>query len=64
MSVAIGMPRPDCVAVPAFNAKWIVAGNDATFDASKIAVFVASLLAGVLGYLWLRYFCPPPAGDA
>jgi NhaA family Na+:H+ antiporter len=47
-----------------FIASLAFAGNDATFDASKIAVFVASLLAGVLGYLWLRYFCPPPAGDA
>jgi NhaA family Na+:H+ antiporter len=42
-----------------FIASLAFAGDAATFDASKLAVFVASLVAGVLGYLWLRFCCPP-----
>jgi NhaA family Na+:H+ antiporter len=29
-------------------------------NASKIAVFTASLIAGVIGLLWLRFFCEDP----
>ncbi len=29
-------------------------------NASKIAVFTASLKAGVIGLLWLRFFCEDP----
>lgn len=31
-------------------------GNSAEITASKIAVLLASLIAGVFGYLWLRFF--------
>jgi Na+:H+ antiporter, NhaA family len=30
-------------------------------DASKIGIFAASLVAGVLGFVWLRYLGPAPA---
>ena len=42
-----------------FIASLAFADDAATFDASKLAVFVASLAAGVLGYLWLRFCCAP-----
>ena len=35
------------------------AGDPVSIDASKLAVFVASLVAGVLGYAWLRWVAPP-----
>ena len=34
------------------------AGDPASIDASKLAVFVASLVAGVIGYAWLRWVAP------
>ncbi len=36
-------------------------GNQAELvNASKIAVFTASMIAGVIGLLWLRFFCESP----
>ena len=35
------------------------AGDPVSIDASKLAVFVASLVAGALGYAWLRWVAPP-----
>ena len=35
------------------------AGDPASIDASKLAVFIASLVAGLLGYAWLRWVAPP-----
>ena len=35
------------------------AGDPVSIDASKLAVFIASLVAGVLGYAWLRWVAPP-----
>lgn len=32
-------------------------------NASKIAVFTASLIAGVIGLLWLRFFCEDPENE-
>jgi NhaA family Na+:H+ antiporter len=37
------------------------AGDDELINASKIAVLLASLAAGCLGFLWLRAL-PDPAG--
>jgi NhaA family Na+:H+ antiporter len=33
-------------------------GNADFINASKIAILLASLSAGVLGFVWLRFFCP------
>jgi NhaA family Na+:H+ antiporter len=33
-------------------------GNAEFINASKIAILLASLSAGVLGFVWLRFFCP------
>lgn len=38
-------------------------GQAETIDASKIAILLASLTAGVLGFCWLKIFGKPPAGD-
>lgn len=35
------------------------AGNVAAINASKIAILGASLAAGMVGFLWLRFFCKP-----
>lgn len=35
------------------------AGDPVSIDASKLSVFVASLVAGGLGYAWLRWVAPP-----
>ncbi|OGT58928.1 MAG: Na+/H+ antiporter NhaA [Gammaproteobacteria bacterium RIFCSPHIGHO2_12_FULL_63_22] len=35
------------------------AGDPVSIDASKLAVFVASLMAGAIGYAWLRWVAPP-----
>ena len=35
------------------------AGDPVSIDASKLAVFVASLVAGAMGYAWLRWVAPP-----
>lgn len=37
------------------------AGHPETVNASKIAILSASLAAGVLGFLWLRFLCAPKA---
>jgi NhaA family Na+:H+ antiporter len=38
------------------------AGDDALVNASKLAVLAASLLAGILGYLWLKGIRDESAG--
>ena len=35
------------------------ADNPALIDASKMAIFMASLIAGICGFVWLRFFSPP-----
>ncbi|HYF42954.1 MAG TPA: Na+/H+ antiporter NhaA [Ramlibacter sp.] len=40
------------------------AGNAAQINASKIAILVASLAAGALGFAWLKLFGRPLASDA
>jgi Na+:H+ antiporter, NhaA family len=44
-----------------FIANLAFAGSAATVNASKMAILVASLSAGVLGFLMLRYFSKPVA---
>jgi Na+:H+ antiporter, NhaA family len=39
------------------------AGDAATIDTSKLAILVASLAAGILGFLWLKLLGKPVAGD-
>jgi Na+:H+ antiporter, NhaA family len=39
-------------------------GNLATISASKIAILLASLTAGTIGFLWLKLFGQPNATDA
>jgi Na+:H+ antiporter, NhaA family len=39
------------------------AGEAEVINASKIAILLASLLAGAMGYLWLKLFGKPEAGD-
>jgi len=34
-------------------------GSDQLIMSSKICVLIASLIAGVLGYIWLKFFSPP-----
>ena len=36
-------------------------GETEIINASKMAILVASLTAGILGFLWLRFICPPGA---
>ena len=38
-------------------------GNAAAINASKMAVLLASLTAGLIGFLWLRFVCAPAAKD-
>jgi Na+:H+ antiporter, NhaA family len=38
-------------------------GNDALIDASKIAILLASLSAGTIGFIWLKLFGQPAAND-
>ncbi len=38
-------------------------GNDALIDASKIAILLASLSAGTIGFIWLKLFGQPLAND-
>lgn len=35
------------------------AGNEQIINASKMAILLASLLAGIIGFLWLKYFGKP-----
>ncbi|MEO8160918.1 MAG: Na+/H+ antiporter NhaA [Arenimonas sp.] len=42
-----------------FIGSMAFASDPVAIDASKLAVFVASLAAGVLGYGWLRWVAPP-----
>lgn len=39
------------------------AGNGAEINGSKMAILLASLIAGAAGYLWLKLLCKPTAGD-
>ena len=38
-------------------------GNPATINASKMAILLASLAAGVIGFLWLLFCCQPNLPD-
>lgn len=40
------------------------AGNTETTNASKMAILLASLTAGTIGFLWLQNFGKPEAGDS
>jgi NhaA family Na+:H+ antiporter len=44
-----------------FIANLAFVGDAATINATKMAIFVASLTAGILGFLWLRFVCEPVA---
>jgi NhaA family Na+:H+ antiporter len=39
------------------------AGNSEMINASKMAILLASLTAGTIGFLWLRFFCMSRRGD-
>ena len=39
-------------------------GNAETINASKMAILLASLVAGIIGFLWLRFFCAPELTDS
>ena len=45
-----------------FIANLAFAGNAETINASKMAILSASLIAGAVGYLWLKNFCNPRSG--
>ena len=47
-----------------FIANLAFAGNPDVINASKIAILLASLSAGVLGFLWLRFVCRMRSGEA
>ena len=36
-------------------------GNAEAINASKMAILLASLTAGIVGFLWLRFICRPSA---
>jgi Na+:H+ antiporter, NhaA family len=38
-------------------------GNNALIDSSKIAILLASLLAGIFGFIWLKLFGQPEVSD-
>jgi len=42
-----------------FIANLAFAKNPAMINASKLAILLASLLAGIIGYLWLKFFTKP-----
>ncbi len=42
-----------------FIANLAFAGHTAAINASKMAILVASLTAGIIGFLWLRFVCKP-----
>jgi Na+:H+ antiporter, NhaA family len=46
-----------------FMTNLAFAGDAATIDTSKLAILVASLAAGILGFLWLKLLGKPVAGD-
>ncbi|PKO87449.1 MAG: Na+/H+ antiporter NhaA [Betaproteobacteria bacterium HGW-Betaproteobacteria-12] len=46
-----------------FIANLAFAGSPEVINAAKIAILVASLSAGVLGFLWLRAVCPAREGE-
>ena len=39
------------------------AGNGETINASKMAILLASLIAGILGFAWLKLFGQPEETD-
>jgi Na+:H+ antiporter, NhaA family len=47
-----------------FIANLAFPGDPETVNAAKMAILGGSLIAGVLGYLWLRLFGKPLSGDA
>ena len=44
-----------------FIANLAFVGNAETINASKMAILLASLTAGLIGFLWLRFVCAPGA---
>jgi Na+:H+ antiporter, NhaA family len=46
-----------------FIANLAFPGNGALIDASKMAILSASLAAGILGFLWLKFFGKPEKDD-
>jgi Na+:H+ antiporter, NhaA family len=40
------------------------AGETALINASKMAILLVSLTAGAAGFIWLKLFGKPAAGDA
>jgi len=44
-----------------FVANLAFAGHSDTINASKMAILLASLMAGLVGFLWLRFFIQPAA---
>ena len=46
-----------------FIANLAFVGNAETINASKMAILLASLTAGLSGFLWLRFVCAPNAKD-
>ena len=46
-----------------FITNLALAGESAVINASKMAILLASLTAGGLGFLWLKVFGRPKAGD-
>lgn len=47
-----------------FIANLAFSGNPQTIDASKLAILLASMAAGAMGFLWLRLLRPPRGGIA
>ena len=46
-----------------FIANLAFPGDPATTNASKLAILIASLIAGTVGFLWLRFFGNPRQMD-
>jgi NhaA family Na+:H+ antiporter len=47
-----------------FIANLAFPGSPGTVNASKLAILLASLMAGIFGYLWLRFVSGPGAGNS
>jgi NhaA family Na+:H+ antiporter len=46
-----------------FIANLAFAGNPEAINASKMAILVASLTAGTIGFLWLKFLSKPDAAS-
>jgi len=46
-----------------FIANLAFASDPAAINASKMAILLGSLIAGVSGFLWLRSYCKVPASQ-